>query len=1143
MAIVEDRSEVSSDNLPKPIVDVLERAIRRRRNIILLRGVLAIAAVALGVLLGLMAIDIGVTIVSSTVRWLLSAAALLIVVGAAMVFLVYPLSRRMSLIRMAQLVDAHHPEFEERVSSTVELLSARHGQYGEASPMLLEALTQQAVLQVRAVEPKREFNLKSIYPFLGAAAGAALIWAFVWTFWPTQTKHLLTRIINPYTSTGNLGAADLSVDPGNRTVAIGDPLRIEATLRRGGAQQATLLRQDGTAEEVSMEMVRLTDQAADSSKFALTIPSVTEPLTYRVLIAGALSQNYKVQVTPRPAVSQYNIQYEYPAYTGRSNRTVNKSEGKIVAPVGSRITLTALCNKPLSEANLLMGTKKTPAKEIAAEGEESKITWQFFLEPSHAGKWSLSLKDKFDIQTTTEEHLVQVVPDMPPVVAIVDPKEPELRLRPDDRLPIDYRVREDYGLSSVSFLVRTGSGAEISVKTSHPKQSTIEEQTWVGRAVLDLRTLPSVPRMEVLLDVKDSLPEALGGPQRALSRPIVIVFDANAQSYSAQSAEKSIRKLQTLLTEALNFLKGAKGQIASVRPNLDKQPLRLTPEGARAVENSHNQTGQAETLLWKVYEGGEDPELAEHATQAAQIADQHVSPARQALELIPLAHVKQEQVDQAKVAEEKIDAAIAAIETIIKKLAAEQERLAKARELASELGSVADDQARLRQATENAKDAKPNSAEEIADRIRDAQWQIAHEATQLARKIDQSGFNASVEHREAADLARQTANRLIDKKFNEAMPLGKQAADKFDKAKDKLAAAPPPASPQNPLDPPFAEAAKQLAERQKRVNEQLEALKEGDLAKALQSLQKDVAERAKQLAEKSEKLDKPKDPGDPAGSPQKGNPQASKDVKMPHKDTIGQAVEKAEMAAADLGHIDNIPKISPPKFVEGPQSPSDSPGGNPDGGQGTQGGGSNTGAGSSKAPSPSNNNINNTIAKGKNLGKATLTAEALLNQKPGANKGPSGGSGTELQKDAEELLRKGLAQILADNNPEAKGFGGFGGGAPDKEVPETAPKEFSAEAGEEQPDGQSPSEGEGPQGKSGEPGAKKAGKGGKLKKGQARVASRLAELGISGNDWLKLPSDLRAEMLQSNDDRAPREYRELVRRYFQTMARRSGESK
>src|SRR5690606_18273679 len=104
---------------------------------------------------------------------LLSVSVLLVFIAAAVVLLVIPLSRRMTLIRMAQFVDAHHPEFEERVSSTVELLSARHDRYGETSPQLLEALTVQAVQQVRAVQPRKEFNLHSIRPFVGAAAGAA----------------------------------------------------------------------------------------------------------------------------------------------------------------------------------------------------------------------------------------------------------------------------------------------------------------------------------------------------------------------------------------------------------------------------------------------------------------------------------------------------------------------------------------------------------------------------------------------------------------------------------------------------------------------------------------------------------------------------------------------------------------------------------------------------------------------------------------------------------------------------------------------------------------------------------------------------------------------------------------------------------
>jgi hypothetical protein len=332
------------------------------------------------------------------------------------------------------------------------------------------------------------------------------------------------------------------------------------------------------------------------------------------------------------------------------------------------------------------------------------------LESAHAGTWNLTLRDSLSIESKTQPHKVEVIPDAAPVIGIVEPQDPETRLRPDDRLPILYRVREDYGVSKVSLLVRSGSAKELSIATSLPQRSTLEEDAWVGRATLDLGSLqlPNVPRIEVLLDVQDTLPESLGGPQHALSQPIVIVLDGNAQNYSAQTAEKSIRKLQSVLGDALNHLKGAKGQVASVRPTLDKQPLRLTPEGARAIETARNQSMEAEKLLSKASEETTETELADYAQQAGRIAEEHVTPARQALELIPLAHVKQEQVDQAKSTEEHLDAAIAALEALIKSVGEEQQRLAQARELAGKLGELADDQSRLRDTTQTKAGTTPD---------------------------------------------------------------------------------------------------------------------------------------------------------------------------------------------------------------------------------------------------------------------------------------------------------------------------------------------------------------------------------------------------------------------------------------------------
>jgi hypothetical protein len=51
-------------------------------------------------------------------------------------------------------------------------------------------------------------------------------------------------------------------------------------------------------------------------------------------------------------------------------------------------------------------------------------------------------------------------------------------------------------------------------------------------------------------------------------------------------------------------------------------------------------------------------------------------------------------------------------------------------------------------------------------------------------------------------------------------------------------------------------------------------------------------------------------------------------------------------------------------------------------------------------------------------------------------------------------------------------------------------------------------------------------------------AAALAKLGIAPADWARLPGKLRDQLLQAARSDGPREYRELIRGYFQELARR-----
>jgi hypothetical protein len=54
------------------------------------------------------------------------------------------------------------------------------------------------------------------------------------------------------------------------------------------------------------------------------------------------------------------------------------------------------------------------------------------------------------------------------------------------------------------------------------------------------------------------------------------------------------------------------------------------------------------------------------------------------------------------------------------------------------------------------------------------------------------------------------------------------------------------------------------------------------------------------------------------------------------------------------------------------------------------------------------------------------------------------------------------------------------------------------------------------------------------------TAAKLESLGIKLSDWAKLPGELRNQILQAAEEAGPEEYRVLIKRYFQQVAKKGG---
>ena len=1111
----------NASDLPRAIVDTLRRAIRRRRNVILLRGLLGALAVAIGSLLAVMAVDAVLTIFSSTTRWLLTGGAVAATIATFCWLVLRPLGRHMTLARIARMVETHHPELEERISSAVELLMSSDSQDVLGSEALIAELTKEATAEVSVVEPAREFTARSARPYLLAVCCVAAVLSALMFVWPQQISRLLNRAALPYARIGNLGERSLKVTPGDTVIALGEFLRVDVAVKNGNTRSAELLRDEA---ETGLAMTRLGGSVDGITHFTITVPSGETNFQYRVLAGSrALSRRYNVIVTPRPAVSRHDVTYDFPEYSGLVDGTEQDVSGQIEALVGSTVTVQTTFNKELKSAELLINGKPVVGGGLLAKSDRPTGSWQIKITPETTGEWSLKLIDLYGLGNLAVRHRIRARTDAAPRVTVTEPKTSELKLHPTDRVPIAYEVREDVAVSSAELLVRTGDGQAIQIPIDVPRASTVESGVWIGRATLDLGALElglGVKHVRVQVRVADNLPPP-NGPQFGLSRTYTLVFDEAAESYVTQWVEAKAKQVATGLNEALKQLKAAKARTVWLKAHLATAAPATEPTDA-AADAVRRHTAKADDILRTVAEEAR-PEFLDVATKAFNIADEYVGPARKEVEIIKLADSHKEQLGHAASADEYIGKAIAGINEILGGLKEETERVKRAQELAAEAESLAEEHEMLREKME-ALLAEMTQKEEILAQVLAGQREVARETAELAADVDaQSANPGGDEHKQAAQTTQQAADKLKSGDTKGALEAGKKAADNLGNLKKKLDK---PASPAAPAANPKAAAAKrkemaekadELAKRQDRLNKEMDAIEKGDIAKALEEMAKDVTERTEKLAEDiAEHSDSIKPESATKKNAEKAAEEASK------------AAEKDDMAMADMGHDPRPGKVSPPKVVTGPPEPSESPGGNPDGGQGTKGGGSNTGAGQSKGPSKSNNNINNTIGPGKNLGKATITPDSTFDN---PSDKPGFGSGTIVEEGAEEALRRAMAAL--QNNPESKGMGGLGGENDDLAEGAEGPDAPPMPGGE-------PGDKPGMPGKPGGKPGKGGGKGAKLGAGPGRVA-RLRALGITSDDWLSLPSKLREGIINAADKEAPQEYRTLVKRYFRALSQRGSE--
>lgn len=655
--------EAAFEHLPQPIIDKLQSMIRRIRRLLFIRGLFATLAVAFACLLMIMAIDATLTLFSPAVRWGLSLGGLAVTLVAAWWFLFRPLSREVTLTRMARILEIRHPELQERISTAVELLSSDDPESVKGSEELISAVVDSAVDDVGTVDPDTEFRATRGKKFVIAAGVFAGIILLSLMIWPRQSWTLLTRAMAPFLEIGNAYAESLVIEPGDVQIASGDSLTISMAVNQKRLRRAELrtLQPDGSD---SIERMNLVSEDKDGTKqFTLTFPRVEEDFQYRIRAGSALSRYFDVEAIDPPAIDELRIRYDYPDYTSLETSEAVTETGEIRAVAHTKVRITATINKLAQTSKLILNE----ATDLGAPGVDgASLTWETELLAGMNGNWHLEITDPNGFANDPVSYPLEVLPDKSPIVQVTLPAMRELRLRPTERLSIDADIVEDFGLLDAALIITPDGASEPIVQKQILPTSSGQQNQYRSSSTLDLPSLKLTEhqtRIAVQLQVRDNRPSDFDGPGVGLSEPIYITIDRNAKSLADQAIEAQKKEISENLQDAKRELERARDDMRRVEQELNRSEE--VNERARDELNEFSErTESAREKLDNVVATLNQTLFQEQADQASKISNETISKARESADMIPITDDKKERLKEARESRQKVEEAIREVDEV-----------------------------------------------------------------------------------------------------------------------------------------------------------------------------------------------------------------------------------------------------------------------------------------------------------------------------------------------------------------------------------------------------------------------------------------------------------------------------------------------
>jgi hypothetical protein len=332
------------DNFNK-FTEQLNAFINKYYKNILFKGILLSAGLLTGVFLFINLVEI-FYFLPSVWRFTLLLVFICVFLSASFFWVLLPLVkiyghselrifRRMTLREAAIILSKKYPELDDNFYNVLELKNTKNS---PSETLLLAAIEQISgkFLFYRFTNSIQYKNSRKYFKYI---AIPLLLFVFVMIFYPSQIVKSSNRIIHYNTFFEKEFPFIISIENESLETQYEDDftLKINVTGNVLPAEISISEKIGSMADRFVSDSRVLKTKRIDANNFSYTFKSPVQSISFRIVAGDYKSEEYVLQIIPKPVIEDMKMIIDYPAYTGKKQEIVSNTFD-VSVPHGTHIT-------------------------------------------------------------------------------------------------------------------------------------------------------------------------------------------------------------------------------------------------------------------------------------------------------------------------------------------------------------------------------------------------------------------------------------------------------------------------------------------------------------------------------------------------------------------------------------------------------------------------------------------------------------------------------------------------------------------------------------------------------------------------------------------------------------------------------------